>query len=165
MIRMADQPTPKRQRTLQSDVPRESIGNALAVARALHEQYAGDPTSPLSVAQAADLSPRSSRWRDLTGASIAYGLTKGGSNAPHIELTDLGRHDAAPQTETDDLNAMREAALKPTAVGMFLRKYDGKAFPRDDIAKTCLSRIAAFPATRSTALLASLGTLPRRQGS
>ena len=97
------------------------------------------------MAQAADLSPQSSRWRDLTGASIAYGLTKGGSNAPYIELTDLGRRVVAPQAEGDKVLALQEAALMPTAISTFLRKYNGKAFPRDDIAKNVLEQECAVP--------------------
>ena len=144
---MAQEPSKKRQRVSQSDVPRTTLSDALVVPRALREHFADDPTRPLQVASAADLSPQSSRWRDLTGAAIAYGLTKGGYNAPTIELTDLGLRAVAPQVEGDDRLALREAALQPIAFGKFLRKYDGKKFPRADIAKDVLEQECGVPRT------------------
>ena len=135
----------KRQRVPQSQVPRASLSDALVVPRALYEQYAGDPTPPLQVAKAADISPTSSRWRDITGAAIAYGLTNGGSNATSIEITDLGLRIVAPQKEGDARIAMREAALRPTALGTFFQKYDQMMFPRDEIAKSVLEQECGVP--------------------
>lgn len=135
----------KRQRVSQSQVPRASLSDASVVPRALYEQYAGAPTPPLQVAQAANISPTSSRWRDITGAAIAYGLTEGGGKAPNIEITDLGRRIVAPQTAGDDLIAMREAALLPVAIRTFLQKYHGAQFPREDIAKNVLEQACGVP--------------------
>ena len=47
----------KRQRVSQGNVPRASLRKALDIPRALHEQYAGDPTAPLDVASALEVSP------------------------------------------------------------------------------------------------------------
>ena len=135
----------KRQRVSQSNVPRVSLVDALMVPRAIHEQYAGDPTPPLQVAKAADVGPQSSRWRAITGAAIAYGLTKGGVNAASIEITGLGLRIVAPQKEGDNRIAMQEAALRPTALGTFFQKYNQKKFPRDDIAKNVLEQECGVP--------------------
>jgi hypothetical protein len=48
----------------------------------------------------------------LTGASIAYGLTKGGCNAPPISIEPLGTRIVRPTQENDTLAAKREALLR-----------------------------------------------------
>ena len=137
-----------RQRINQNDLPRVSIEKALKLPRALLEQYAGQPTSPLDLALAVGVRPSSSGWRALTGAAIGYGLTEGGYNAAAISLTNLGRRAVAPQEEGEDVEALREACLKPGVVGAFLGKYDGNKFPREDIARNVLMGEFDVPAAR-----------------
>lgn len=128
----------KRSRISQADFPNISLEEALRIARGLWDNYAGKGAAPHNVAMALDLSPTSGGWRNLCGASIAYGLTEGGYNASEILLTDLGRRIVAPTSEGDDLVALQEAALKPRLLGDFYRNYDRAKFPRDDIAGNVL---------------------------
>lgn len=128
----------KRSRISQSDFPNISLEEALRIAKGLWENYAGKGTAPHNVAMALDLSPTSGGWRNLCGASIAYGLTDGGYNASEIILTELGKRVVAPISEGDDLVALQEAALKPRLMGDFYRNYDRAKFPRDDIAGNVL---------------------------
>ena len=85
----------------------------------------------------------------MTGAAIGYGLTNGGYNAATISLTGLGRRAIAPQKESEDIEALREACLKPTVIGRFLKKYDGNKFPREDIAHNVLVGEFSVPANRA----------------
>lgn len=124
----------KRSYVSQSDIPRHSLEEALRIPRTIFENYALDPTRPLDVAAALDLTPNSSRFRTLTGASIAYGMTEGGYNADAISVTDLGRRIVAPTEEGDDLLAKRIAILQPRVAKEFLSKYDSKPLPREEIA-------------------------------
>lgn len=117
----------------QSDVPACSLAKALIIAQALNDNYAKHPTKPLLVAQALDLSPTSSYFRLLTGASIAYGLTVGGYNADKIELTPLGKRIVSPTEIGDDLQAKREAVLKPRIIKEFLVKYNNSPIPQENI--------------------------------
>src|SRR6185437_14098565 len=71
----------RRSRVSQSDVPAYSLDQALRIAEAIAENYASKPTAPLDVAAALTLSPASSQFRMMCGASIAYGLTEGGYNS------------------------------------------------------------------------------------
>lgn len=139
----------KTQRINQPDLPRASLEKALRLPKALIEQFAGEPTSPLDLAIAVGVKPSSSGWRLLTGAAIAYGLTNGGYNAQVISLTDLGRRVVAPEEQGEDIEALREACLKPTVVAGFLGKYDGNKFPSDDIARNVLRSQFDVPATRT----------------
>ena len=129
----------KQVRVSQADVPAYSLVQALRVAEAISENYGGAPTKPLDVAHAMNLTPASSNFRQITGASIAYGLTEGGYNAPEIKLTPLSREILSPTEEGMELDAKRKAFLLPRVINEFLRKYDGHALPRDDIAQNVLT--------------------------
>jgi predicted nucleotide-binding protein len=129
----------KRTYLKQADVPSASLDEALRIADAIFEHYAGKPTSPLYVAKALNIDPNGSQLKVLSGAAIAFGLTEGGaSQAASISVTDLARRIIRPTEENADLAAKREAVLKPRIFGEFLRDYDGNPFPRQDIALNVL---------------------------
>ncbi len=149
------EPSPKarRPRISQSDVPRHSLREALTVAQAITDNFAGQPITPLQIALALGVSPTSSAWRTLTGASVAYGLTNGGYNADKIGLQELGRRATAPTEEGDDLKARAEAALKPKVFAEFYAKYNRFKFPGDLIAKNVLQHDFSVPAERAQEVL------------
>jgi predicted nucleotide-binding protein len=148
----ADHGGEKRSKISQSDIPNVSLEQAMKIAFALWENFAGKGAAPHNVAMALDLSPTSGGWRNLCGASIAYGLSEGGYNASAITLTELGRRLVAPTQEGDDEIARREAALKPRIPGEFFRRYDRAKFPRDDIAANVLSGMG-IPKERAAQLV------------
>ena len=74
----------------------------------------------------------------LTGASIAYGFTKGGYNADSISIDPLGMRIVKVIEEGDDLVAKREAILRPRVIRLFLEKYNGAAIPKEQIAQNVL---------------------------
>lgn len=131
-------PKPKGKKLSQADVPGHSLTDALRVAKAIFDNYGGDPTKPLHVAAAMDLKPSSSQFRMLAGAAIAYGLTSGGPNADEIALTDLSIQVLRPLTDGADIDGKREALRKPRVVNEFLEKYDGSPVPKEQIAKNVL---------------------------
>lgn len=145
----------KRSRISQTDFPNISLEHSLRIAKGIWDNYAGDGTAPHNVAMALDLSPTSGPWRNMCGASIAYGLTEGGYNASQITLTDLGRRIVGPTVEGDDKVALQEAALKPKIPGEFFKQYDRAKFPRDHIAANILVD-KGIPKDRSEALVALL---------
>lgn len=128
----------KRAKVSQTEIPRESLAKALAIAETIWENFAGRGAAPHDIALAMDLSPTSGGWRNLCGTSIAYGLTEGGYNANSIELTPLGRSIVAPTSEGEDLAAKVEAILKPRVLGEFFRRYDKAKFPKENIAENVL---------------------------
>lgn len=131
----------KRPYLSQSDVPGSSLENALRVPKAIVENYAVEPVTPLQLAAALNMSPSSGPFRSLCGASIAYGLTEGGYNAQQISLSSLGKRIIKPVEDNDDVLAKREAILKPRVVGDFLTKYSGSPLPRHDIALNVLQEM------------------------
>lgn len=128
----------KRARLSQTDVPAMELEKALKLAQAIWDHFAGRGARPLQLAEALDVKPSSGGWRELCGASIAYGLTEGGSNAQEIRLTELGRRIVAPREEGDDTSAIITASLFPRVCKEFLTKYDGAKIPIDRVATSVL---------------------------
>jgi predicted nucleotide-binding protein len=129
----------QRTRISQSDIPAYSLEKALSVAKAIGDNYAYKPASPLDVASALGVVPTTGGFRMLTGASVAYGLTVGGYSSNEISITPLGLRIVRPVTDDGDNDrARREAALTPKIIGEFLRKYDGAALPKSEIAQNVL---------------------------
>jgi len=125
----------------QADVPGCSLDQALKVPKAIADNYASKPTTPLNVAAALDVQPTSGPFRMLTGAAMAYGLTEGGYNAKEISLTPLASRAVRPLADGDDLAARREAMLRPRVFREFLTKYDGSPLPREEIALNVLDQL------------------------
>jgi hypothetical protein len=133
---------PKRTYISQSDVPKHSVDEVVGLAKALYENFNGE-SAPHELANAMSISPTSSAWQSITGAAVAYGLTDGAYNAARIKLTDLGWRIVAPQDEGDDLQAIREATLKPRIFKQFFAKYDRGKFPQEPIGMNVLVSMGA----------------------
>lgn len=142
----------KRTYISQEDVPYHSLNEALRVGRAIVEEYGGKPCSPLDVAAGLSMAPSSGHFRMTCGASIAYGITEGGCNAKEISLTDLGRRILMTIEEGDDLQAKREAVLRPRVFREFLQKYDQASLPRPEIAVNVLGTLGV-PKNRANSVL------------
>ena len=125
----------------QSDFPQATLQQAQRIASALVDNFAGDSGSPPDVALALGISPTSSGWPTLAGASIAYGLSDGGVNANVMKLTSLGRRLVAPEAEGEDLIARREAILKPRILREFFEKYRRAKLPNEQIAANVLKSL------------------------
>jgi predicted nucleotide-binding protein len=131
----------KRAYVSQSDIPRLSLEDALRLAGALSDNFAAKPAAPHQLAMALDISPTSSNWKDICGASIAYGLTSGGYNAKDISLAELGKCIVAPTDENEDKVAKVQAALLPRIAKQFFEHYNRAKFPQDRIAKNVLAEM------------------------
>jgi predicted nucleotide-binding protein len=145
----SEDPSNRKRRTYisQSDVPRHSVEEALRIPTALAEQFGRKPAKPFYIADAIEMSPKASKWRTLTGAAMAYGLTTGGYNAADIGLTTLGRRIVAPTVDGDDVAAKREAVLKPAVVRAFLERYNDSPLPSERIGRNVLeSEMGVDPA-------------------
>ena len=117
----------------QSDVPKCTLETALQVAATIKEKCGGQPTSPLIVAQALNVTPTSRTFQDMCGASMAYGLTGGGSKANKIKLTSLGER-IVSTSEGERSHLLQEAVLKPSIVKKYLERFDGNRVPPEDVA-------------------------------
>ena len=142
----------KRAYFKQADFPQTNLQQAQKLASALVNNYAGKDALPPDLAIALGVSPTSSTWPALTGAAIAYGLTEGGVNANKIKLLALGRKLVAPEAEGEDLEARREAILKPRILKKFFERYRRAKFPNDTIAGNVLKSLGLPPGRIESAL-------------
>ncbi len=147
-----DDDEPKRAKVSQSEFPNVTLTQASRIAYAIWENFAGRGGAPHQIAMALDMSPTSGTWRNLCGASIAYGLTDGGYNAATITLTELGRKMVAPTNEGDAEGAKVEAIQKPRIQREFFQRYNRAKFPRDDITQNVLVQMG-LPKERCPAAL------------
>lgn len=159
---IAKRPT-QRKYLAQTDVPSYSLEQALRIPRAIVENYGRNPVTPLQLASALNVTPNSGSFRQLCGASIAYGLTDGGSFAQQISLTNLGKRIFKPLEEGDDLSAKREAFLKPQVIRQFLNRYNNSPFPREDIAKNVLEEMG-IPRDKTKAVSTLIGDCAQSLG-
>jgi len=136
---------PAKKRVSQGDIPSVSLEKARRVPQTLIDSYGSDPTRPIDIASALNVTPSSGPFRTLCGAAVGYGLTDGGPNAPLISLTALGRRVVTPTEVDDDKQALREAALKPTIAQKFYAKYDGSPLPPKNIAQNVLATFTVPP--------------------
>lgn len=130
----------QKSRVSQNTLPLFSLESVLVIAQALKDNFAGQPTAPLLVAEACKISPTSSNWRYLTGCSIAYGITNGGWNAQNIQLTELGERIVSPLEEGDDFRAKKQAVLIPAILKEFYMMYNRNKLPRKDIGLNVLQK-------------------------
>jgi len=149
-----DDTTPSQERL--GVLPRYSLRQALSVAQAITDNFAGKPTPPHLVAMALNMSPTSSVQDYLLASAAAYGLTKGGRGANQIELTELGRRATAQTEDGDDLKARAEAALMPDVHSKFFKKYNRSKFPPDRIAANVLREEFRVPADRCNKALEAI---------
>jgi hypothetical protein len=128
----------KRAYLSQTEIPRFSLEKSLVIANVLWDEFAGKNAEPLQIVVALKMSPTSGHWRNLCGASIAYGLTEGGYNAKEIVLTPRGRSIVAPTDECGDKTAIIEAVMMPSIIKAFFEKYDKAKLPSETIAQNVL---------------------------
>jgi Predicted nucleotide-binding protein containing TIR-like domain len=148
-------PAAKRTYLSQEDVPAHGLEAALRVPQAIADSYGKNPTKPLRLAEAMGVSPGSSGFRMLCGASIAYGLTDGGYNTDLISITPLGRRIVAPTKEGDVAAAKKEAFLRPRIIRDFLTRYNDSKIPAENIARNVLEEMGV-PPDRTQATLGML---------
>ena len=84
--------------------PRLPLTKALDLPKAIFAVGQGEPARRIRAFGYLGRSPEGGASRTLiTASSTAYGLTKGGANDSHLELTDRGRRIVSPVSARDGL--------------------------------------------------------------
>ena len=148
----SESPKSKKSQLSQQDVPAYTLNETLRLARALSDELAKKPSSPLQVAAAINLQPTTAKFRMLASASSAYGLTEGSAWAEKISLTPLGKRAVSPTSEGDDILAQRESLMRPRVQREFLTRYSGNKWPRQDIGRNVLEEMGVPTEQTSRAL-------------
>jgi hypothetical protein len=129
--------------------PKNSLEDAIGIAKAIEEKNAGNPMPAHDVALAIGFRlPSDWRFQDLVRSANQYGLVTGVGATSVIHLTKLGQDVVAPSSPTQRVEALWSAfrAVKDfQAVEAF---YGGKRIPEDEFFLNTLTREFQIPRDR-----------------
>lgn len=134
------EPNSQPRRRVQSDFPKNTLEDALRVARALEDANGGQPLPPIETATALGMSPGSSDFRKILSSSLKYGLTKGSYKSAYVELDELGREVVEPKVQEDKHRALELAAMRPQTFQHIYDYYKGKKLPEDTFFRNTIVR-------------------------
>jgi len=135
----------KKERRTKRPYPRDSLEEALVIAKAIQEKNAGKPMKRIFVADAIGRKSGSSDFKYLLSSSFQYGLTLGTEKAEYIELTPLGQSATKPLTEKEKTNALQQAAQKPDLFKRIYEYYKDAKLPTGDFFKNVVEREFGVP--------------------
>lgn len=125
--------------------PKNTLKEALELARAIQDNNAGAPYNRLDLAAAVGHTPESSAFRTLITSSNRYGLTEGSYKAEKISLTALGSSIVAPTTDDEKNKGVLDALQRIELFKKFFQRFDQAKLPREDLLENTLVRDFAVP--------------------
>lgn len=112
-----------------AELPRKTLEECLAVARPVHEVYAGKSASWDEIATTSGLAATSNKTKYLIWSAQAYDLlVKDGDN---YALSETARKILAPNYAEERGEALVKAITVPTLLSKFYSEYNGKLLPED----------------------------------
>jgi hypothetical protein len=130
------------------DVPKNSLEDAIRVAKAIEEKNAGNPMRAPDLASAVGFR-QASDWRflDLLRSANQYGLVAG-TPSTSISLTKLGQDVVAPSSPGQRANALLAAFRNVKDFEAVENFYGGKPIPEDEFFLNTLTREFNIPRDR-----------------
>ena len=130
-----------------AELPRKTLEESIAVARPIHDVYAGKSASNEEIATVMGVSPKSPNTRYLIWAAQAYNLiVKEGGN---FSLSETGRKILAPNYPAEVAEARLKAITVPTILSRFYSDYNGKLLPDDEFFDNVLQNKYEIPKERT----------------
>jgi hypothetical protein len=130
--------------------PKNSLEDAIRVAKAIEEKNAGNPMPAQDIAVAVGFR-QSSDWRflDLLRSSNQYGLVEGSGASASVRLTQLGQDVVAPGTASQRSDALIRAFRSVKEFEAVEKHYGGKRIPEDEFFLNTLTREFRIPRDRA----------------
>lgn len=121
--------------------PKNSLEDAIGIAKAIEEKNAGNPT-PAQVISIAAGFKQSSDWRflDLLRSANQYGLVTGSGASATVHLTQLGQDIVAPSSPSQRSAALLQAFRSVQEFEAVEKHYGGKRIPEDEFFLNTLNR-------------------------
>lgn len=121
--------------------PKNTLEDTLAVAKALEEKFAGNPTKAEDLVKAVGFNKETDwRFQDLLKSGVLYGITSGSGATATVSLEKLGEDIVSPGSSEQRQKALLAAFRNVpdfTAVEAF---YKGKKIPEDEFFENTLIR-------------------------
>lgn len=150
--RKSDQPEQKQgskagQRQISStELPRKTLEECLAVAKPVHEVYAGRSASWDEIATTAGIGTKAPNTKYLIWGAQAYDLlVKDGEN---LALSETGRKIFSPNYPEERQEGLIKAITIPTILSKFYSEYNGKLLPEGDFLDNVLENRFGIPRER-----------------
>jgi hypothetical protein len=129
--------------------PRNSLEEAIEVAKALDEKFAGNPTKAEDLVSAVGFNKVNDwRFQDLLKSGTLYGLTSGSGTTATVNLEKLGEDIIAPSSGLQRQKALLEAFRKVDDFRQVEAFYKGKKIPEDEFFENTLIRQFKIPRDR-----------------
>jgi hypothetical protein len=129
--------------------PKNTLEEAISVAKAIEEKYAGNPMRAPELAKAVGYR-LSNDWRflDLLRSANQYGLVSGSGANATISMTKLGQDVVAPSSPTQRAEALLQAFRSVKDFSEVEKFYKGKRIPDDEFFLNTLTRDFKIPRDR-----------------
>ena len=144
--------------------PKNTLEEALRVAKAIDDKFAGNPTKATDLVKAVGFN-KESDWRflDLLKSAALYGLTSGTGSTATIRLEKLGEDILSPGSSEQRQKALLDAFRNVEDFKAVEAFYKGKKIPEDEFFENTLIRQFNIPRDRvqvfSRVFLANLSFL------
>lgn len=129
--------------------PKNTLEDAIAVARAIEDKNAGNPMPAQDVAVAVGFR-QATDWRllDLLRSANQYGLTTGTSPSSPVHLAKIGQDVVAPSSPSQRSDALLAAFRNVKDFAAVETFYKGKRIPEDEFFLNTLTREFSIPRER-----------------
>lgn len=129
--------------------PKNTLEDALKVAKAIDEKFAGNPTKAADLVKAVGFN-KESDWRflDLLRSAALYGLTSGTGQTGTIRLEKLGEDILSPGSSEQRQKALLAAFRNVEDFKAVEEFYKGKKIPEDEFFENTLIRQFDIPRDR-----------------
>jgi hypothetical protein len=120
--------------------PLRTLEEAIKVAQAINESFAGKPTIMPNIAQALGMAPSNISFRRTVEAAKQYGLIVGSSVKAPVKLSTVGVDIVAPTSPEQRQKALLEAFSTVELFKKVADFYSGKPLPEYEFFKNILIR-------------------------
>jgi hypothetical protein len=129
--------------------PKNSLEDALRVAKALDDKFAGNPTRAADLVKAVGFNKETDwRFRDLLKSAELYGLTSGTGPTAIVKLEKLGEDILSPSSSEQRQKALLDAFRTVSQFKAVEDYYKGKKIPEDEFFANTLIREFSIPRDR-----------------
>lgn len=131
----------------QAKFPRHSITKALRIPEAIYQQNAGKPCTMKEAASYTGVGAVSGNFRTEVSSAKKYGFLRA-DGKDRIALDERGRRAVAPQSETDRIDALRQAVLAAPDIADVYSHYRGESLPDEEFFRNALTDRFNIPADK-----------------
>lgn len=139
-------PEAGRPKITMAELPRKTLEECLAIAKPIHEVYAGKSASWDELATAAGVGARSTTTKYLVWSAQAYDLLI--RNGENYELSETARKILSPNYPDERGEGVLKAVTIPTVFSKFYTEYNGKLLPEEDFLNNVLENRYQVPRDR-----------------